>query len=236
MREQSRRIERLGIVRLLRGAAIALLVPIGLYLAAIVILGRVPTNNAWTEPAQGVTIFVQTNGVHTGIVMPAVAGGIDWRDRVKASDLPDPRGAGAWLAFGWGDRGFYIDTPTWRQARFSTIVRALTGSGDTVMHVDHLDPFAADANWRQLRLRPAEYRRLAEFIAATFDDGRQVTTGYTPRDVFYAARGHYSALRTCNVWTGDALRHAGVRTGQWTPFADDVMRWVPLPAKPVTGS
>ena len=90
------------------------------------------------------TIFIQTNGVHTGIVMPVVAEGIDWRDRLRASDLPDPRGAGQWLAFGWGDRGFYVDTPTWRQARLSTIVTALTGSGATVMHVDHLDPFMPD--------------------------------------------------------------------------------------------
>lgn len=203
------------------------LIPLGIYLAAAAILGHIPANAGWREPTTGTTIFIQTNGVHTGIVMPVAAQGIDWRDRVPASDLPDPRGAGQWLAFGWGDRGFYIDTPTWRQARLSTIVTALTGSGSTVMHVDHLDPFAPDENWRPLRLRPDEYRRLASFIAATFAEKQQVAPGYTARDVFYPARGHYSALRTCNVWTGNALRHAGIRTGMWTPFSGDVMRWVP---------
>jgi uncharacterized protein (TIGR02117 family) len=213
--------------------ASVLLVPVGVYFAAALVLANVPANNNWREPGASdpgaTTIYIQSNGTHTGIVMPAVAQGIDWRISVRASDLPDPRGAGQWLAFGWGDRGFYIDTPTWRQARLSTIVTALTGSGTTVVHVDHLDPFVADENWRPLRLRPAEYRRLASFIAATFAEERQVTPGYTPRDVFYPARGSYSALRTCNVWTGNALRHAGVRVGMWTPFAGDVMRWVPNP-------
>jgi uncharacterized protein (TIGR02117 family) len=215
--------------RILRVLAIAFLIPLGAYLAAVVVLGHIPANAAWREPETGTTIFVQTNGVHTGIVMPAGAQGVDWRDRVRASDLPDPQRAGAWLAFGWGDRGFYLDTPTWRQARLSTIARALTGSGTTVVHVDHLDAFAPDENWRPIRLRPEEYRRLAAFIAATFAEGHQVTPGYTPRDVFYTARGHYSALRTCNVWTGEALRHAGVRVGLWTPFESDVMRWIPKP-------
>ena len=59
-----------------------------------------------------------------------------------------------------------------------------------------------------------------------------MSAGYTPRDVFYAATGHYGALRTCNVWTGEALRHAGVRMGRWTPFESDVMRWIPVPETP----
>jgi uncharacterized protein (TIGR02117 family) len=215
-----------------RRMAMSVLIPLGIYLAAAAILGHIPANDDWREPDTGITIYVQTNGVHTGIVMPVAARGIDWRSRVRSSDLADPRGAGQWLAFGWGDRGFYIDTPTWRQARLSTIITALTGSGATVLHVDHLDPFAPDVNWRPLRLRPDEYRRLASFIAATFADGHRATAGYTPRDVFYPATGHYSALRTCNAWTGEALRYAGVRMGRWTPFESDIMRWVPVPETP----
>lgn len=215
-----------------RIVAAFVLFPLGIYLAAAAILGHIAANADWREPMAGTTIFIQTNGIHTGIVMPVAAQGIDWRDRVRASDLPDPRGAGQWLAFGWGDRGFYIDAPTWRQARLSTIATALTGSGATVMHVDHLGAFAADENWRPLRLRPAEYRRLAAFIAATFADGHRVTPGHTPRVVFYPATGRYSALRTCNAWPLEALRHAGIRMGKWTPFEADVMRWVSFPETP----
>lgn len=188
--------------------ALVLLVPLGLYLAAAAILGRIPVNTGWTEPADGITIFVQTNGVHTGIV------------------LPD--GPGRWRAFGWGDRDFYLNTPTWADVRPSTVVAALAGSGQTLVHVDRLGPFRPDENWRPLRLRPAEYARLRTTIAATLMPGGRAIPGYGPDDSFYPARGHYSAFVTCNVWVSRGLASAGVRTGLWTPFESDVMRWVPV--------
>jgi hypothetical protein len=137
------------------------LIPLGTYIGAAVLLGHIPANADWRAPGAPesgtVTIFVQTNGLHTGIVVPTVANGIDWRNRIRSSDLPHPGGMGRWLAFGWGDRAFYIDTPTWRQVRLLTIVRALIGTGPTVLHVDHLDSFTADASWRPLKLRRASH-------------------------------------------------------------------------------
>ncbi|MEP6785974.1 MAG: DUF2459 domain-containing protein [Sphingomonadales bacterium] len=196
-------------LRILRFLALVVLIPIGLYLAAAAILGHSPANTDWREPDAGITIFVQSNGVHTGIVLPA--------------------GPGKWRAYGWGDRDFYLDTPRWQDMRPGTVIAALIESGRTVMHVDDLDDFAPDEYWRPLRLRPHEYARLRENIAATFEPGGKPIPGYTPRDRFYPARGGYSALTTCNVWTGRALKAAGVQIGIWTPFASDVMRWVPKP-------
>lgn len=204
MSAQSRRFRYL-----LRALAIALLVPAGLYLAAATILGRVPVNNGWTEPPTGITIFVQTNGVHSGIV------------------LPD--GPGRWRAFGWGDRSFYLETPTWRDIRPITVISALAGSGRTVVHVDRLGAFLPDENWRPLRLRPSEYAQLVRYVANTLEPGGRAIPGYGPDDSFYPARGRYSAFVTCNVWVSRGLTQAGVRTGLWTPFEADVMRWVPVP-------
>jgi uncharacterized protein (TIGR02117 family) len=36
-------------------------------------------------------------------------------------------------------------------------------------------------------------------------------------DAFFAAKGHFSLLRTCNVWVGEVLRAAGIPFGLWTP-------------------
>lgn len=194
---------------LLRIVLSIVLIPLGLYLAAAAILGHIPANRDWAEPKTGITIFIQTNGVHTGIVLPA--------------------GPHKWRAFGWGDRDFYLNTPRWQDIRPGTAVAALVGSGDTLVHVDDLDDFLPDENWRPLRLRADEYARLRAYIAATLKPGGKPIPGYTARDRFYPARGRYSALVTCNVWTGRALKAAGVRTGIWTPFSGDVMRWVPRP-------
>ena len=48
---------------------------------------------------------------------------------------------------------------------------------------------------------------------------------YGPDNLFYDSYGHYSAIQTCNNWTGDILRNAGVRIGIWTPMPGGVMRW-----------
>ena len=192
-----------------RAVALALLMPLGLYFSAAAVLGRVPVNADWSPPARGITIFVQSNGVHTGVV------------------LPD--GTGRWRAYGWGDRRFYLETERWADVRPTTVLVALTGSGATVMHVEVLGDFAPDAYWRPLVVRPAEFRRLHAYVAATLADEGRAVGGYGPDDAFYPARGRYSAFVTCNVWTGRALAAAGIRVGRWTPFADDVMRWIPEP-------
>ncbi len=74
-------------------------------------------------------------------------------------------------------------------------------------------------------MTPTQYRRLAAYIRASFRDGGARYRGYAGYDAFYEANGRYSAVRTCNAWTGDALRFAGVRVGWWTPFPVTVMGW-----------
>lgn len=203
---------------------LAPLVPAALYLAVAAIAGRMPVNRDWREPDDGVTIFVQTNGVHTGVVVPANAAGVDWSSRIRPGDAP-AWSAQRWLAFGWGDRDFYLNTPTWAEFSLSRGLRAVTGRGTTLLHVDLLEDIHPGETVRPLRITPEQYRRLAAFIDAAFADQREVIRGYGRDDVFYGARGHYSAFRTCNVWTNEALRAAGIRTALWSPFDDGVMRW-----------
>ena len=72
---------------------------------------------------------------------------------------------------------------------------------------------------------PPSIGALVAYIAATFATGGSALPGYAANDAFYPGTGRYDAIHTCNAWTGDALRHAGVRIGAWTPFPITVMRW-----------
>lgn len=207
-------------------AAAALAASLLLYLAAGLIGGAVPANRGWTPPADGVTVWVETNGIHTGIVVPKVAAGVDWRPLLPPGDLADPRfGGWGYASIGWGERAFYLETPTWADVRPLTVLGAAFGSRRTLMHVEHLPRPREGADVRRLVLRPAEYRRLAAYLRASFADAPKHLRGYARGDVFYEANGRYSAIRTCNAWTGAALRHAGVRVGWWTPFPWSVMAW-----------
>lgn len=208
-------------------AVVLLLVAYG---AAGMIGGALPANAGWRPPAAGVRIYVETNGVHTALIVPVAAAGIDWRDLVRADDIADPRYAAFdHLAFGWGERDFYRNTPTWADISLPIVLRAALGSDHTLVHVDHVPAPVPALDVRPIMLRIPEYRRLAAFIRASFAHpaaGRPAPIhGYGVADAFYSGSGHYDALATCNAWTGDALRFAGVRVGRWTPFSVTVMGW-----------
>ncbi|MEO5937841.1 MAG: TIGR02117 family protein [Sphingomonas sp.] len=221
MKEISRRIGRLA-----RRIGLALVLVLGVYAAAGMIGGSIPANAARVPPADGVRIFVEDNGIHTGIVMPVSAAGVDWRGTFPANDIADPRYARFdHVAVGWGDRAFYIETPTWADIAPAVILRAAIGSSRTVLHVEHVPAPPTGNAVRVIVLTPDQYRRLVAFIRGAMGTGGKVAGGYGPNDVFYDARGTYSAITTCNEWTGRALRHAGIRVGAWTPFPASVMGW-----------
>ena len=184
----------------------------------------ISANNAWRPPPAGVTIYVFTNGVHTGLILPSVNALHDWRGRVKASDLAVPPRAGTFLLFGWGERNFYLNTPNWSDVRIGSVLHAAAGSGETLMHVDHLNAPAIGPDLQPVILTAAQYSALAQMIDGDFADGESIH-GYGPNDVFYPAHGSYSAIWTCNEWTGAKLRAIGVRVGIWTPASWSVMRW-----------
>lgn len=191
--------------------------------------GFVPTNSRWTEPEVGIPLFIESNGIHVGIVMPKIAAGVDLGASFPVGDLRDPRfGAYDHVSLGWGERDFYVGTPTWSDLRLSTVVRAALGSSNTLIHVDHLPVPKADGAVRRVIVRPQEYRRLVAYVRATLKPGGERHAGYFRNDAFYGAYGRYSAVHTCNAWVGDALRYAGIEVGAWTPFPYTVMRWFPL--------
>lgn len=202
---------------------------IGAYLLAALGGSLIPANNGWEEPESGITIHLHDNGIHTGFILPRSNAIADWSDLVRPEHLPDPALASDHLLFGWGDRAFYLETPTWGDLRPEIALLALVGSEASLVHVDHVAPPRPDEHTRAVTVTPAQYRAIAAAIRADFAlteaGASQPVRGYGPRDVFYEAKGRYTALRTCNEWTGSILRDAGIEVGIWTPFSAGVMRW-----------
>jgi uncharacterized protein (TIGR02117 family) len=213
-------------VRLL-GALLA--IPL-FYFAAALLGGLVPANSGWRQAESGVAVFVRTNGVHTWIMVPAAEADVDWRPLAPTAHLREPARAGDYLAFGYGNRDFYLNTPTWAELSPVTALAAAFGQGPGLVHVEHEPMPLADADHRRILLTVSQYRKLAGHIRHSFELDRAgrskplLGRGYGPTDIFYEARGSYNAYRTCNEWTGEALRAAGVRVGLWTPFSQSIMR------------
>jgi len=199
---------------------------LGLYPIAGLIGGAIPVGAA-SPPGRDVTIYVESNGVHTGFVVPVRAAGVDWSDLAPPDHLRDPRQAGwGWRAIGWGERGFYLETKSWADVRPGTTLHALVGSDRTVVHVEAIPEPRAAPDERPVMLGADAYRRLAAHVRASLAERPRRWPGYGDNDVFYEGRGRYDAIHDCNDWTGRGLRAAGVRMGAWTPFAGSVMAWL----------
>jgi uncharacterized protein (TIGR02117 family) len=206
---------------------------VGIYFLAGWVGSSLPRNTAWREPVRGVEILIETNGVHTAVVMPLVTPQKDWRAEFPASDITAPNEPYTHVSVSWGEREIFLHTPTWADLSPLTVLRIITVGGQGVLHVAHYVRPAPDATIRPLRLSEADYARLVRRIEPEIPPpaGRRTYRGYGQNDVFYDGRGRYTAFRTCNQWTSDMLAAAGIRTGWWTPFAGGVMKWVP-PLRP----
>lgn len=204
-----------------RGLSLLLAVP-ALYLMAALIGSIVLVNRHWVEPARGTTVYLIANDIHTDIIMPIEAGGLDWAKLFPADDFAAIDPNASFIAVGAGERHVYLDTPRWRDVTVHTLWSALAG-GERVLHVAYVP--APSVEVRAIRLRPEEYRRLWSAIRADLGGKpeRIDHPGYGPSDAFYRSTGRANAIRTCNSWAAGKLRLAGVKTSLWPPFEEGLL-------------
>jgi uncharacterized protein (TIGR02117 family) len=201
---------------------------IAAYLLAAWIGSSLPANSGTTPSANGIPIWVESNGIHTGLIVPMANEHADFTAFASTDHARAAPANATHMLVGWGHAGVYRETPTWRDLKVGDALSAIFGSNETVLHVTFLsEPRANNEMQRRVVISPTAYRRLAGRITARFARGGTHQPAYGDDDVFYDSIGRYSALATCNNWTGDLLREAGVPMGRWTPFAGGVMKWLP---------
>lgn len=219
------------VANLKRGARWLGLALVGLTLAFLLsawIGSSIARNGDWEEPDDGITILIGTNGIHTEIIVPITTEAVDWRQHFPLEDIADPSRDYSHVGISWGERTFFLETPTWSQVDPLVAIGAVTGGSGLIHAAYYVRPAPAD-DFRELRVRPDEYRKLVEQIARDLVPAEQRETfrGYASHDVFYDAIGTYHLGNTCNQWTSDRLAAAGIKTGLWTPLPGGVMKWVP---------
>ncbi|WP_370179878.1 DUF2459 domain-containing protein [Alteriqipengyuania sp.] len=211
--------------------ALALIVA-GFFLSAWV-GSSIPRNGDWKEAETGIPIMVETNGVHTGIVMPVVTSVKDWRETFPSASEHMREGMKpTHISVGWGDREVFLTVPTWGDLKASTAVRIATQGGPAVMRIGHYYRPTGGPNHRWVVLREEEYARLVARIEAGLPlvedpHDRGSHDSFDPTARVYDSIGHYTLGNTCNQWVGDTLATAGIEMGLWTPLAGGVMKWIP---------
>lgn len=179
--------------------------------------------------AGGIAVWVISNGYHAGLVLPVAAAGIDWRDDFPAEHFPTEIRGYPMVAFGWGEREVYMNTPRFQDLNLLDGLRAVLALSSSVAHVQYgFAPYEGE-HARRLTLSPERYRALAAHVRAAFRsdaDGRPIVIagrGFAASDAFYEGTGRYSFIYTCNQWVGEGLRRIGAPVAPWTPLAPQVL-------------
>lgn len=172
---------------------------------------------------QNIEAYILTNGVHTDIVVPVKTAAMDWSKEIPFENTRSKRTDFKYLSIGWGDKGFYLDTPTWADLKFSTAVKAAFWLSESAMHCTFYDNMKEGKDCKRIMLTEQQYRQLTGFIKDKFDrdaQGRVIliktNAVYGNNDAFYDAKASYSFLNTCNTWTNDGLKAAGQKAALWT--------------------
>lgn len=226
----SRPPRRSGILRRLIRLALVLCAAVLAYPLTALVLGFLAVNHDWKPTPTGVPIFVRSNGVHVDLVLPARSPTRDWTGLPRST--PDtkvsPRG---FVQFGWGERSFFLDTPTWSDVKVSTVANALLLPSSTLMHVVFWDfEPTPGARCKRLLVSADELAALERHVAAGFarnaDGGMQLLPGrgYHELDEFFEGVGSYHVFNTCNDWANRGLKSAGIRAPIWSPFDVGILK------------
>ncbi len=197
-----------------------------LYLLCAFILSRIGVSEDKNIVNKTIPCYILTNGVHTDIVIPVFNSIMDWNTFLDYRDCTSIDSTNIYIGFGWGDKGFYLETPTWSDLKASTASKAAFGLSSSAMHV----------TWFQSELKESEscvkffvseeqYKLLVDYIRKSFVEynGKPVHISakhahYGNNDTFYDAQSTYNIFFTCNTWANSALKQSGQKCAFWTPF------------------
>jgi uncharacterized protein (TIGR02117 family) len=196
-----------------------------IYVLAAWLLPYIPVNkDAQTDGPEEVSIYIKTNGVHTDIVAPMHSGLIDWNTIVPFENTDSKDTTFQYASFGWGDKGFYLETPNWSDLKFSVAFKAMFHLGSSAMHVTFYKEMQLSESCKEIKISKVEYEKLILYIKKSFQydaDGKtiQIIThndGYGTDDAFYEAKDVYDLFHTCNTWANNALKAADQKACLWT--------------------
>lgn len=211
-------------LRLLLSKAIQVLLIVVSVYASILLVGLIPINWHFQAPQDdGVTIYVTSSSVHADLFLPVHFEDIDWREEFANLNTTANTDGERYVAIGWGDRGFYLETETWNDLKLSTTLNALLLPSQSCMHIDFTSPEYYPAAIA-IKITPTQYSSLVAHIRSSIkrdENGRPIQIkgyAYSRTDAFIEAHGSYHLFNTCNSWIGRALAKGGVRTPWLTPL------------------
>ena len=196
---------------------------VAIYVFFALVFSVIPVNNSNTKENKNIEIYILSNGVHTDLVLPMKNNTHNWYNFLNLAKTKSKDSIANYASFGWGDKGFYIETPNWEDLKVKTAFKALFYLSSSAMHVTFYNQLKENEHCKKIKVSETEYLKLVDYIQSNFDyeDGKPIeitSTTYGDRDVFFEAKGKYSLFYTCNTWSNEGLKSAGLKAALWTPL------------------
>ena len=157
--------------------------------------------------------------------MPVKNQQTDWSKEIKFSNTISKDTTATLVALGWGDKGFFLNTPTWAQLKFSVAFKAAFGLSTSALHATFYKQLEESTNCKKITITKGQYNRLVTYIRLSFKNNAAghvinipTNANYGSSDAFYQSKGRYSLFYTCNTWANNALKACGQKACLWTPF------------------
>ena len=185
------------------------------FVVLYLIFSRIPVAAVKTTTKKNVEIFILSNGVH-----------INWSNYVLYDNIKVKDSVFQYLAFGWGDKGFYLKTPSWGELKFSTAFKAVFGLSTSAIHTTFYTKMKENtSNCKKIFLSTKQYKKLIRYIKQSFKFSKRkrlihipTTAVYGNHDAFYDEYGNYNLFKTCNIWTNTSLKICEQKACLWIPF------------------
>lgn len=201
--------------KILKWVLYFLLIPIS-YIIISLILTYITVNKTELNTINTKEVYLNTNGVHLNIIIYINELSIELKKDLEFTQEQK------YFSFGWGDKNFYLNTPTWRDLTFGNAFKALFLKTSTLIHLTKYKQIRK--SWTKVTLSEQELKKLNQFISKSFQkdvSGNKIilpNSGYSRNDDFYKANGSYSCFKTSNTWVNSAFKESGLKSSIWTPF------------------
>jgi len=209
-------MKHLTISRFLKFGATGIGLLISGFLLAAVILSFLSTNPPNLVCVKDKEFYLASNGIHLDIIIPKQAVPKSIQQEILVSELTN------FISLGFGDKDFYLQTPTWNDLKLNIALKALFLNSKTAIHLSKHS--AKSENWIKIEICELQLKSLLSFLENSFKKdlkGRIIeikNAGYTKNDKFYEGKGTFNCIQTCNNWVNKGLKAAQIKTSLWSPL------------------
>lgn len=199
-----------------------LLLPIFLYISTAYLFSLFPSKSTASNNKDK-NVYLLYDDVHSDLAFNLEEVSEEW---IKNLPLVKNKTRG-YIAFGWGDKETYLNTPTWDNLKTSTALKALFIKTPSLMHVSYYHDIIYFTGVKVIKIDKNQSQTIKESIFKSFNFKEKWYKGYGKNDIFYTSPYKYTLFNTCNAWTGETLRDANVSMSYWTPFTHNIINALP---------